>query len=93
MKLKVSAYDPQLHAISLVQDKTGKVKHVFLTDQEAALFGEQWAKSNQQPRMKAVLKAAGIKRHVRFHELRHTFVRLAVSLVAAVASPGSSLRI
>jgi integrase len=93
-KLKVSAYDPQLHAISLVQGKTGKVKHVFLTDQEASFFdertkgkrgedlifkrddGEQWAKSNQQPRMKAVLKAAGIKRHVRFHDLRHTFATL-----------------
>jgi hypothetical protein len=38
--------------------------------------GEPWAKSNQQPRMKAVLKAAGIRRHVRFHDLRHTFATL-----------------
>jgi integrase len=26
--------------------------------------------------MKTVLKAAGIKRHVRFHDLRHTFATL-----------------
>jgi integrase len=93
-RLKVSAYDLQLHAISLVQGKTGKVKHVFLTDDEADFFdkrvvgkgsdelmfkrddGEPWAKSNQQSRMKAVLKAASIRRHVRFHDLRHTFATL-----------------
>jgi integrase len=93
-RLKVSSYDRQTHAISLVQGKTGKVKHVFLTDDEAAFFvertkgkageelifkrddGEPWAKSNQQPRMKAVLNAAGIRRHVRFHDLRHTFATL-----------------
>jgi integrase len=93
-RLKVSAYDLQLRAISLVQGKTGKLKHIFLTDEEASFFdertkgkddedllfkrddGEPWAKSNQQPRMKAVLKAAGIRRHVRFHDLRHTFATL-----------------
>jgi len=92
--LTVKAYDVQLSAISLVQKKTGKLKHVFLTDEEAEFFdlrcaGKQgdelmfrrsdgigWQKSNQQPRMKAVLKAAGISRHVRFHDLRHTFATL-----------------
>jgi integrase len=92
--LKVSAYDAQLRAISLIQGKTRKLKHVFLTDDEAAFFdkrivgkqseellfkrddGKPWGKSNQQPRMMAVLKAAGISRHVRFHDLRHTFATL-----------------
>jgi integrase len=37
---------------------------------------EAWKKSNQQPRMKAALKAAGIERHIRFHDLRHTFASL-----------------
>jgi integrase len=92
--LKVGAYDVQLRAVSLIQGKTGKLKHVFLTDDEAGFFakraagkgktelmfrrddGEAWGKSHQQPRMKAVLKAAGIKRHVRFHDLRHTFATL-----------------
>ncbi|WP_158792463.1 site-specific integrase [Granulicella sp. L60] len=90
-RLKVSSYDVQLRAISLVQPKTSKVKHIFLTDEESSFFdrrienkgggdlmfkrdyGEPWAKSNQQGRMKAVLKSAGIRRHVRFHDLRHTF--------------------
>lgn len=85
------SYDLQLRAISLVQPKTGKVKHIFLTDEEASFFdqrienksgddlmfkrddGEAWAKSNQQPRMTAILTDAGIRRHVRFHDLRHTF--------------------
>lgn len=92
--LKVGAYDAQLRAVSLVQAKTGKLKHVFLTDEEATFFcdrtkdrhsgelifkrgdGEPWGKSNQQPRMKSGLKAAGINRHVRFHDLRHTFATL-----------------
>jgi integrase len=30
--LKVSAYNDELRAVSLVQGKTGKLKHVFLTD-------------------------------------------------------------
>lgn len=94
--LKVSAYDVQIRAISLIQGKTRKRKTVYLTEHEAAFFnrhiegkqhdellfrrddGERWAKSNQQPRMKAVLKAAGVSRHVRFHDLRHTFATLLV---------------
>jgi integrase len=92
--LRVGSYDMQLRSISIIQSKTGKLKHVFLTDNEANFFdnclagkqredlmfrredGEPWRKSNQQPRMSAVLKAAGITRHVRFHDLRHTFATL-----------------
>ena len=93
-RLVAGAYDVQLGAISLIQGKTGKLKHVFLTEEESAFFkkrvvgkaqdevlfrrgdGEPWAKSNQQHRMRDVLKAAGISRHVRFHDLRHTFATL-----------------
>jgi integrase len=88
------AYDRTIKALSVRQSKTGKVKHVFLTDDEARFFaraaagkarnallfvqadGSPWAKGNQQPRMRAALKKAGIKRHVRFHDLRHTFATL-----------------
>jgi integrase len=38
--------------------------------------GEAWGKSHQQQRMEDTLSAAGIKRHVRFHDLRHTFATL-----------------
>jgi integrase len=103
--MKASAYDASNKAISLIQGKTRKVKHVFRTDDEAAFFdahtkgkaedaliftqlkadektgevtAEPWKKSNQQPRMKAVLKAANIKRHIRFLDLRHTFATLLV---------------
>jgi len=86
-----AAYDRAIKAVSVRQSKTGKVKHVFLTDEEAIFFehlaagkdlmfrqadGKPWVKSAQQPRMRAALKAAEIRRHVRFHDLRHTFATL-----------------
>jgi integrase len=92
--LKVSAYDRNLQALSIIQAKTGKLKHVFLTEDEAAFFanrtegkhgsdfmflredGQPWGKSHQQPRMEVTLKAAKIDRHIRFHDLRHTFATL-----------------
>ncbi|MES2390845.1 MAG: tyrosine-type recombinase/integrase [Acidobacteriota bacterium] len=40
--------------------------------------GEEWNKSNQQVRMRSVLRAAKITRAVRFHDLRHTFASLLV---------------
>ena len=104
-RMKASDYDASIKAISLIQGKTRKVKHVFLTDDEAAFFdahtkgkaeddlifmqlkvdektgevsAEPWKKSNQQPRMRAALKASGVKRHVRFKDLRATFATLLV---------------
>lgn len=49
------------------------------TDEKTGeVTAEPWKKSNQQPRMKAALKAANIKRQIRFHDLRHTFATLLV---------------
>ena len=48
--------------------------------------GEAWGKSHQQPRMESTLKAAGIHRHIRFHDLRHTFATL-------LAMNGTSLQL
>jgi integrase len=88
------AYDQAIKAVSVRQSKTGRTKHVFLTDDEARFFeqaaarkqrtdllfgqadGSPWAKGHQQSRMRAALKKAGIERHVRFHDLRHTFATL-----------------
>jgi integrase len=93
-RLKASAFDPHLAAVTFIQAKTGKEKRVFLTDDESAFIkqhtdgkqpadlmfkredGMPWGKSHQQQRMEDTLKAAGIERHVRFHDLRHTFATL-----------------
>lgn len=48
--------------------------------------GQAWGKSHQQPRMESTLKAAGIGRHIRFHDLRHTFATL-------LAMNGTSLQL
>jgi hypothetical protein len=73
--------------ISLIQPKTGKVKHVYLNETETQFFDElvkdkdpddlvftsgglTWEKSNQQQRLKKALLSAGIKRHIRWHDLR-----------------------
>jgi integrase len=86
--------------ITLIQPKTGKVKHVYLNATETQFFDElvkdkdpddlvftrlglPWEKSNQQQRLKKALIDAGIKRHIRWHDLRHS----AASLLAAGGTP------
>jgi integrase len=102
--MKAGDFDAGVGAVSVIQSKTGKMKRIFLTPDEAAFFaerahgkqkldlmfrrsdGEPWGKSHQQPRMKSILKAAGIDRHVRFHDLRHTFATL-------LAESGTSIQL
>jgi site-specific recombinase XerD len=98
-RMKRSTYSKVqgLGLVTMVQPKTGKIKHVYMNEIETQFFdelvkglehdslvftkadGSAWEKSNQQPRLKAVLKKAGIKRHIRWHDLRHS----AASLLAA----------
>jgi hypothetical protein len=108
-RMTVSAYDPTNKSVSTVQAKTGKVKHIYLTDEEAVFFkqmaagkrstdllfrqqdGKPWVKSAQQPRMQAALKAADINRHVRFHDLRHTFATWQVAAGTSIQMVANQL--
>jgi integrase len=108
-RMPVSAYDPKNRSISIVQAKTGKVKHVYLTDEESIFFedlaeakcsadllftqrdGRAWVKSAQQPPMRAALRAAGIQRHVRFHDLRHTFATWQVAAGTSIQMVANQL--
>jgi len=111
-RMPVSAYDPTNKSVSAVQTKSGgggKVKHVYLTGEEAIFFehmaagkrnrdllftqqdGKPWVKSAQQPRMQAALKAAGIHRHVRFHDLRHTFATWQVAAGTSIQMVANQL--
>jgi hypothetical protein len=53
--------------------------------------GKPWVKSAQQPRMRAALKAAGIHRHVRFHDLRHTFAMWQVAAGTSIQMVANQL--
>jgi integrase len=116
-RMLVSAYDPTNKSVSMVQRKTGKVKHVYLTDEESVLIeglaagkrhtdllftqlaldaegkriAKPWVKSAQQPRMRAALRAAGINRHVRFHDLRHTFATWQVAAGTSIQMVANQL--
>ena len=100
--LRVAAFIQRDKTITVMQSKTGKLKRIFLTDDEANFVaglaygknatdfllhrcdGKPWDRSHQQHRMKHVLKQAGIKRHIRFHDLRHTFASLLIQSGASI---------
>ena len=89
--LTVADFNPDVGAVLIRQSKSGKPRHIALTDEARAfferlttgrggaepMFGE-WKKSDQIRRMAAAVARAKIEPRISFHGLRHTWASLAV---------------
>jgi integrase len=91
-RLRVEDFNPDAGTLHIRQSKTGKDRHVHLTDEGQTFFTQLaaghpgsdlmlrrvWGKSNQAKPMAAACKRAKIEPSVGLHQLRHTFASLAV---------------
>ena len=89
--LTVGDFNADVGTIAIAQSKSGKARHIVLTDEGRAFFREltagrakgepmfrkEWNKSEQFRPMNAACEAAKLKR-ISFHALRHTWASLAV---------------
>ncbi len=89
--LRVGDFNPDVGAIAIRQSKSGKPRHIALTDEGRAFFARLTAgragaelmfgplgKSHQLRPMAAAVAAARIEPRISFHGLRHTWASLAV---------------
>jgi len=91
-RLTVADFNPDSGTVHIRTSKSGKARHVVLTEEGAALFkqltagraGDQsmfakaWATSQQRRPMQEAVKRAKIKPPISFHGLRHTWASLAI---------------
>jgi integrase len=89
-RLRVEDFNPDAGTLHIRQTKTGKPRHVVLTEEGQRFFaqlsvgrrglmlGRQWGKSSQVKPMAAACARAGIIPAVGLHQLRHTYASLAV---------------
>jgi integrase len=91
-RLRVQDFNPDSGTLHIRQSKTGKERHVHLTDEGQEFFGQlaagrrgaelllgrAWGKSNQTKPMAAACERAKIDPPIGLHQLRHTFASLAV---------------
>ena len=89
-RLRVEDFNPDSGTLHIRQSKTGKERHVVLTDEGHHFFAQlaagrrhlmlsrAWGKSNQAKPMAAACAGAGIVPAVGLHQLRHTFASLSV---------------
>jgi integrase len=91
-RLRVEDFNPDAGTLHVRQSKTGKDRHVHLTDEGQEFFGQlaagrhggelmlrrAWGKSNQAKPMAAACARAKIDPAVGLHQLRHTFASLSV---------------
>jgi len=92
IRLRCGDFNPDAGTLHIEQTKTGRGRHVVLTEDgqeffaqlcagrvnKAPMFGREWAPSQQVRRMKAACKRANIDPPVGFHQLRHTWASHAV---------------
>jgi integrase len=90
-RLQVHDFNADSGTLAIRQSKSGKARHVVLTDEGRAFFAQmtagrssgelmfrkQWGKSHQARPMAAAVKRAKIKPAIGFHALRHTWASLA----------------
>jgi integrase len=90
--LTVADFNPDSGTTKIRQSKTGKPRHVVLTDEGIALFGrlsagrsgnqlmfgKEWKPSQQLRPMAEAVNRAKIKPAISFHGLRHTWASLAI---------------
>jgi integrase len=91
-RLRVEDFNSDAGTLYVRQSKTGKERHVHLSDEGQELFAQlsagrrgrdlmlrrAWGKSDQAKPMAAACKGAKIDPPVGLHQLRHTFASLAV---------------
>jgi integrase len=91
-RLRVSDFNPDSGTVHIQQSKSGKARHVVLTDAgakffsqicagqsgDAPMFGYEWKSQQQVRRMRQACEQAKIEPDVGFHQLRHTWASLSV---------------
>jgi integrase len=91
-RLQVHDFSVDSDTLAIRQSKSGKARHIVLTDEGRAFFAQLaagrsgaepmfrklWAKSHQARPMREAVERARIKPVIGFHGLRHTWASLAV---------------
>ena len=91
-RLRVEDFNPDSGTLHVRISKSGKPRHVTLTEEgadfiaslcagrsgHAPLVGREWKEGDQDRRMKAACKQANIDPPITFHGLRHTWASLSV---------------
>jgi integrase len=91
-RLQVHDFSADSDTLAIRQSKSGKARHIVLTDEGRAFFAQLtagrsgtesmfrklWAKSHQARPMSEAIERAKIKPVISFHGLRHTWASLAV---------------
>jgi integrase len=91
-RLQVADFNPDAGTLHIRQSKSGKARHVVLSDEGRGLFtqqtagragsepmfGKTWDKSHQARPMREAVRRAKIKPAISFHGLRHTWASLGV---------------
>jgi integrase len=104
-RLKVGDFNPDSGTLAILKSKTGKPRHVVLTEEGAAFFAElsagrpgselllrrTWGPSQQTVPMNEACRRAQISPAINFHGLRHTYASLAVMAGAPLHVVGKNL--
>jgi integrase len=91
-RLTVADFNADVGTIAIQQSKSGKVRHIVLTDEgraffkrltagragDEAMFRKQWGMSHQLRPMAEAVTRAKIRPFISFHGLRHTWASHAV---------------